>query len=144
MVLLCCTRLQKRSNHGFCEVLVLQREEPGGQAEWAEAVPEGPIQAGLTGLPSSRIHLVDAPRTLPGRMSPSSLTEVHERHLHRALPHPDEASCCFSVAREESGCKETLEQAPRRPMHFKLSFQCLQEAGLPTIPSVHGALRWCV
>lgn len=127
-----------------CKVLVLQREEPGGQGEFAEAVPEGPIQAGPTGLLSSQIHLEDAPRTPPGRMSLSSLTEVHERHPHRALSHPDEASCCFSVAREESGCKETLEQAPRRPMHFKLSFQCLQEAGLPTIPSVHGALRWCV
>ena len=75
MVLLCCTWLQKRSNYGFREVLVLQREEPQGQAE--RAVPEGPIQAGPTGLPSSWIHLEDAPRTPPGRMSLSSPREVH-------------------------------------------------------------------
>ena len=120
----CCPRrssgAKKQQAHESSRPLSIER--PGAVHPWVSAQLRSSVQ------PS---HLFIQDPTMPPNPAPNPLTQL-------------EASRCFSVAREESGCKETLEQAPRRPMHFKLSFQCLQEAGLPTIPSVHGALRWCV
>lgn len=88
MVLLCCTQLRKRSNYGFRGSASSPKGRTMRPGRVAEGVPEGPIQTGPTGLPSSQIHLEDAPTTLPGRMSLSSLREVHSKAFTQGLVPP--------------------------------------------------------